>query len=311
MPDSPGAEGIIKVLMIEGPHTPLPSENVRRKGNLHGKVFINGRVYSGDIDILSDEKGLYIVTNLPFERYIEGVVASEVSSEWEMEALKAQAVASRTYAAFYKSLNAGKAFHLTSSVLHQAYRGKNIDPMIKLAVERTRGEILLYDGRPIKALYHSTCAGKTELPEEVWGERYPYLRSVDCNSRGSPYENWQREFTFDEISSATGINGLKYIEIASHTSTGRVRSLRLYTTDGQSPVVELKATDFRRILGYRRLPSTQFSLRNIGNGIIINGSGWGHGVGLCQWGALEMARQGKDYREILAHYYPGAMIKKW
>ncbi len=302
------AEDFIKILMLENPDNPMPSKQAESLGKLNGKVFINGQFYVGYFEVKRDENGLYIINDLPFERYIEGVVASETGKEWEIEALKAQAVISRTYAIFYKTLKTKKDFHLTSSVLHQVYKGNNTSPLIRRAVKETEGEILIYEGYPIKAFYHSTCVGKTELPEEVWGGDYPYLKSVDCNSKNSPYENWQRRFSFEKIEKALGISSIEDISIASYTSTGRVKTLNIVAANTSE--MEVKATDLRKLLGYRELPSTHFSLIIKESGYaIFDGKGYGHGVGLSQWGALEMAKQGKNYKEILKHYYPGTILK--
>ncbi|MBI5100202.1 MAG: SpoIID/LytB domain-containing protein [Nitrospirae bacterium] len=298
----------VRILMLESPREPLPAEQAEKVERLTGKVFFKGQSYSGSFDIMKDENGLYVINNLPFEKYIEGVVASEVGKDWEIEALKAQAVIARTYAIFNKNLNTENMFHLTSSVLHQVYKGDNTDPFITQAVEGTKGEILTYEGNPINALYHATCEGKTELPEEVWVESYPYMKSVECNGVNAPYESWQKKFTFEQISKALGINGIKDIYIASYTSTGRSKTLKIVTETSE---IEIKATDLRKLLGYRELPSTHFSITKNDTEIIFNGKGYGHGVGLSQWGALEMARKGKTYKEILAHFYPGTAIMKY
>jgi len=314
----PQAEDNIRVLMLDDPDSPLPSERTESMGKLNGKIFFKGESYAGLIEVRRDEKGLYIIDDLPFEKYIEGVVASESGAGVETEALKAQAVISRTYALFHKNLNKEKEYDLTSSVLHQVFKENNINPQITRAVEDTKGEILTYEGAPVETLYHSICIGKTELPEEVWGGgSYPYLKSVDCNSKNTPYDNWKREFTLDEIGKAAGISGgIKDIAIASYTSTGRVKTLKI-AADAAGTVLEIKATDLRKSLGYKRLPSTDFSitkgaegLSDKQSGVTLEGRGWGHGVGLCQWGATEMAREGKNYKEILAHYYPGTSLEK-
>ncbi|MBI5408033.1 MAG: SpoIID/LytB domain-containing protein [Nitrospirae bacterium] len=325
------ADDTIKILMMDSPNDPLPSEKAERIEDLEGKVFFNGQAYSGSLEIMMDENGLYVINNIPFEKYVEGVVASEIGRDWELEALKAQAVISRTYAIFHKNMNKEESFHLTSSVLHQAYKGNNAAPLITRAVEATRGEILIYEGKPINALYHSTCEGKTELPEEVWGGGFPYLKSVECNCKNAPYEHWQRRFTLEEIGKALGIDGMKDISIASYTSTGRVKTLKAIAEQNppsppfskggniESPPLEkgdvggffemqIKATELRKLLGYKELPSTNFSLTTTDAEVIFDGKGYGHGVGLSQWGALEMAKEGKTYREILEHFYPGTTI---
>jgi len=304
------SEDTIKVLMHESPYDPLPSPEAAKINSLTGQLFMNGQFYYGSLEIFKDKNGIYAINNLPFEEYIEGVVAAEIGREWEPEALKAQAVISRTYAAFYKRYNSSNSYHITSSTLHQLYKGKNEDPLITDAVKATAGEILTYHNQPIKSFFHATCGGKTEVPEEIWKESYPYLPSVDCYGKNSPYDNWQRRFSLKEISGALEFGNIEEINISSYTATGRVKTL---TITGQNKsgdsTIEIKATELRKLLGYKELPSTQFSLSKTGDGIIFTGKGFGHGVGLSQWGALEMARQGKNYREILAHFYPGAILK--
>jgi stage II sporulation protein D len=122
-----------------------------------------------------------------------------------------------------------------------------------------------------------------------------------------PYEHWQRRFRLDEIEEALGLNGIKDMRITSFTSTGRVELLRVVTEDSE---IEIKAIDLRKLLGYKELPSTQFSLIIEEGDIIFEGGGYGHGVGLSQWGAQELANEGKNYKEILEYYYPGTALKK-
>jgi stage II sporulation protein D len=301
------AEDTIKVLIVENPNDPLPAEKAEKIGHLKGEIFINDNFYRGSIEVRRDEKGLHFINELPFEKYIEGVVAAETGENWAVEALKAQAVISRTYAIYQKNLNTGKDYHITSSVLHQVYKGDNTNEIISQAVKETEGEILTYKGNPIEAFYHSTCRGKTELPDVVWGESYPYLKSVPCRGEHSPYEHWQRRFRLDEIEEALGLNGIKNMRITSFTSTGRVELLRVVTEDSE---IEIKAIDLRKLLGYKELPSTHFSLIIEGGDIIFEGGGYGHGVGLSQWGAQELANEGKNYKEILEYYYPGTALKK-
>jgi stage II sporulation protein D len=301
------AEDSIRVLIIEDPYGALPSEDAEKMGTLKGDVFINNNIYHGFFDIRRDNNGLHFINVLSLERYVEGVVAAEIGPDWAYEAMKAQAVISRTYAMYQRAINEKNLYHLTSSVLHQVYRGDTENEMVKKAVKETRGQILTYNGKPIKAFYHATCAGSTELPEAVWGESFPYLRSVACMGKGSPYEQWTRRFSINKIEDVLGLNDIKSINIKSFTSTGRVDILTVMTGDSE---IEVRAVDLRRLLGYRELPSTDFIVMIKGNDVIFEGKGYGHGVGLSQWGALEMALEGKDYKEILAHYYPGTELKR-
>jgi stage II sporulation protein D len=305
------AEDSIRILMHVDPQTPIPSDDSEVLGRVNGKVFHRGSIYEGKLELRRNDNGMFVINNLPFSRYVAGVVASETGKDWEPEALKAQAVISRTYAVFHKEKNLEKDYHLTSGTLHQVYRSNKVSPRVKESVSATEGEVLTFDNLPIKAFYHATCEGKTELPEEVWGVRYPYYQSVDCMTRHAPYDNWRKVFDTGQIEAATGISGVEDMIISSYTSTGRAKMLILRTGDEKEGIGEreISATKLRQLLGFRDLPSTDFSVTNEKGSLIFEGRGWGHGVGLSQWGALEMARQGKNYREILSHFYPGTVLR--
>jgi stage II sporulation protein D len=290
------------------PRVPAKNERIEKLGSMKGDLLVMGTRYTGDIDIWKGKNGLYIINELPLENYIKDVVAAEVSADWDMEALKAQAVISRTYAVYQKRMNGDSLYHIVSSVLDQVYKGNNPDERINSAVEQTKGEILTYNGKPIQAFYHSTSEGSTENAEEVFGKSYPYLKSVESTCDISPYSVWERKIKLSEIEEALNIPGIKKISIKSYTSTKRVKELSITGASGSSAMI---ATDFRKALGWSRLPSTNFTLTIDGDSGYFEGKGYGHGVGLCQWCALAMARQGKNYREILAYYYPGTTIQMY
>ena len=305
------AEDTIRVLIPNNSdiNEAILTEDARKIGNLNGKLSTNGQIYNGRIEVRRDKNGLLFINELPFEKYVEGVVAQEIGKGWDMEAMKVQAVIARTYAAYYKNVNEGKDYHLTSTVLSQVYKGENIDPWVAAAVKETEREILTYEGKPIEAFYHSTSGGKTEIPEEVWGKKksYPYLRSVVSHDESSPYYQWKRKFSFEDIEKAVGIKGVKDISITTFTATGRAKTIKMLTGDSAK---EVNAAELRRLLGYKELPSTFFTIEAGGREVVFIGKGYGHGVGLSQWGALEMAKQGKTYKEILEYYYPGAVLGK-
>ncbi len=298
----------IKVLILEDNQITLPDkdEKIVMLGNVEGNLLLNGAHYSGNIEVWRGDKGLYIINELPLEEYVESVVAAEVGTNWDLEALKTQAVITRTYAVYQKAMNPTARFHLTSSVLHQVYKGNNSQTLISYAVKDTAGEILTYGGKPIEALYHSTSVGRTESPEEVFGKSYPYLKSVETNCELSPYWVWERKIPKEEIEKALNIKDMDDIAINTYTSTGRVKELGIETESGHSVI---KATEFRKLLGWSRLPSTDFHMKVNGDSITFEGKGYGHGVGLCQWCALQMAREGKSYKEILSFFYPGTEIQ--
>jgi stage II sporulation protein D len=298
----------IKILIVNEIYPKIPSRNekIEKLGSVQGELLVMGSRYAGNIDVWKGENGLYIINELPLEEYVRDVVAAEISPEWDMEALKAQAVVSRTYALYQKTKNGNSLYHLASSVLHQVYKGKNTDMRIAYAVSATTGEVLMFDGTIIESLYHSTCGGKTENPGEVFAKNYPYMRSVESNCDLSPYSVWERNIRLDEIEKALAIEHIQDISIEAYTSTNRVRQLSIKSGFG---ITTVNATDFRKALGWNRLPSTNFTLTRTGREITFQGRGYGHGVGLCQWCMLRMAREGKKYTEILSFFYPGTTIQ--
>jgi stage II sporulation protein D len=297
----------IKVLILDGQFVELPEEGEKLKklGKSNGQLVVGSGGYRGDFEIWRGQQGLHIINELPLENYVAGVVKAETGENWAYEALKAQALIVRTYVIFQKHKNRGRQFHVTSSVLHQVYRGENADTLVMRAVQETAGEILTYNREPIVAYYHSTSGGRTELPEEVFGSSYPYLTSVDTECHLSPLCIWIRRVPIGEIEDAAGIAGIEDMRVVSHTATGRVREVEIASGSGTATYL---AKDLRRVLGWKKLPSTWFTLRVMGENVVFEGKGYGHGVGLDQWSALEMALDDKDYREIVSYFYPGTEI---
>lgn len=307
---SHAADMTIRVLVVDtaAPRIPEQNEKVDRIGNKYSAVILNGVKYTGSIEVWQGERGLYVVSEIPLEEYLKGVVAAEVGNSWDREVLKAQAVAARTYALYQKSNHGNQkiGYDLTSSVLHQVYKGGSIPENIRRAVEDTRGQVLTWQGEPILAYYHSTSCDFTEEASEVFGKTYPYLARAAADCSLSPYLMWERKLPASDIEKALRVRNVTDIKINSHTAGGRVRDVRI-SRDGGVDVVPAK--DLRRLLGWDRLPSTDINgLRRQGEVWIFEGRGFGHGVGMCQWSALKMAKDGATYRDILARFYPGADI---
>lgn len=260
------------------------------------------------------------ITEMDMEEYIINVVAGEVYPTYEPEALKAQAVAARTYL-MYKILGGGCANGgdiCTESTHCQAYKtnekmlsqwGENYEKYytaIKDAVQKTKGEIVKYDNKPICALYHSSSVGKTEDCVSVFGSNHPYLKSVSSivgedNSEYSKDMTFTKQEFIEKVNKAFSLELTEIsIKIISYTSAGRVSTLKL----GEKSV---KATALRKALGLR---STDFVFEKTNDEITFTMKGYGHGVGLSQVGAQEMAKAGKTYKEILTHYYTGTTVEK-
>jgi len=297
----------IRVLILDDSYKSVPDlDKIKRVGNMEGKLLYKGIEYQGRIEIFKGQYGLFVVNELPLENYVKSVVQAEVGKNWPLEALKAQAVTVRTYALFNINHTRNEIYHLVSSTLSQMYKGYTTDPDIEKAVDATKGEILTYDGKPINALYHSTSGGRTELPEEVFMTKYPYLKSVKSDCSTSPYFMWERRITKKELSDMLHIPPVKSVEVTERTKTDRAKTV-LIKTDGEDTA--LKATVLRKKLGWKKLPSTWFSVKNHSDYIIFDGRGYGHGVGMCQWSAMEMAKKGISYKKILSTFYPNTIIQ--
>lgn len=307
------AETTIRVLLsgANGVKIPQKDEAVERIAVSTGEVIFGGMQYFGKIEIWRGKNGLYVVNELPLEEYVKGVVSGEVGKTWDAEALKAQAVISRTYVLMQKAGggNGALPYDVTSSVLHQVFKGGDIPETIAQAVRDTKGEVLTYEGKVIVAYFHSTSGGMTEDAAEVFGKGYPYLKPVETNSELSPYFLWQKKITAKDMEKAAGVRNLKDISIDSYTASGRVRDFLFVNGSGSTKVA---AKTLRQSLGWEKLPSTFVTSIMRDNGAyIIEGRGYGHGVGLCQWSALLMAREGKTYKDILAYFYQGTILQQY
>ncbi len=264
---------------------------------------VNGMVVRGDVVAVLQPAGVLLVNVLPLEDYLVGVLGSEMPRSFPIEALKAQAVAARTYALQKKLEQYGQPFHLGSSVISQVYGGlKAEDPRTREAVEATRGLVLTFDLQPIEAYFHSSCGGRTESGAQALGRDLPYLKPVSCPCAALPSSQWSMALSNDQLKSALGGKpaGMK---VEGRTATGRVTRVHY------APNRSLDAVTFRQRLGYTKLKSLQFQMKATSTGWMIHGQGFGHGAGMCQWGAKVLADKGEDFRQILSHYYPGTELQ--
>lgn len=302
-------------------------------------LHLNGMPYRGALEVTQGEnrRSLLVLNVVHLEDYIRGVVAAEMGKlSWqEMEALKAQAVAARTYSLDRVGRSTNEGYDLEATVADQIYSGVQAEnPLANRAVELTRGEVLTYQGKLISAYYHANSGGKTEYIEKVWDKpRQDYLIPIEDGSFCSWSENytWVETWTKETLErnltkflnpSVPGRNAepinLANLCIRKRSASGRVEILDVVTDWGTYPIC---GDRIRR--GLRRgsnsnsiTPSTWFDLeiRRDGTGsmqqVIARGRGNGHGVGMCQTGAIGMARKGYSYKDILRHYYPGTEIRE-
>ncbi len=255
--------------------------------------------------------------NLKFEEYITGVVAGEMEKGWPENAYAAQAIIARTFALTYMDEN--KTNVISGSYKYaQEYMPENVTPELAEAVKKTRGEVVVYKDDYIKGWFHSSAAGQTTSAKVGLAfpdAEPPYIKSVDSPDDQAPEDikNWSNTFTSSEINEALekmgkNIGGLSNIEIVSKDKTGRAIDLKF---TGSSGSVKVKAANFRNQLDPKKLKSTKISkISKAEQGYSFTGSGFGHGVGMSQWGAYAFAKQGKSPEEIIYHYFKDIEIVK-
>ncbi|MGE5247631.1 MAG: SpoIID/LytB domain-containing protein, partial [Verrucomicrobiota bacterium] len=255
-----------------------------------------------------------VVAVVPLETYVAAVVSREVPERFHPEALAAQAVASRTYAVGAARNPRDAEYDLAGSVEDQVFEGiDNVAPVFRAAAEETRGLVVLYRGELARTVFHSTCGGRTESAANAWGWDVPYLRSQRCEDcSASPVYRWEYRMSEAEghrVARALGLppGGEIGITVSARTSTGRASRVRL-ASGGVAR--EAQAAEFRRVAGYARVRSLMFEVTKQSGGWSFAGRGYGHGVGMCQYGANGMAKAGHGFREILARYYPGTVVAK-
>lgn len=335
--------GQVRVVRADGVPTvwtegPLVARDERDDG-----VAIERRRYRGDLLIYGGDNGVVMINRLKIDEYLRGVVPLEIGTRAESDfaAIQAQAVAARTYAFMHLADDPQRLYDVSAGVSDQVYGGAGAgNAVADRAIESTQRLVLTYGGRVVNAPYHSVCGGSTAAASEVWRSNdEPYLQPVSDRIPGTsryycdiaPRFRWTRvldgptldaalarylsEYAAGGAVSATREPGhARDVQISSHTGSGRVGALTISTDRGNFTV---RGNDTRFLLrppGGEILNSTYFSVEvtNADNGTIsrltIRGSGNGHGVGMCQWGAIGRARAGQDFRTILRTYYPGTSV---
>ncbi len=339
-------------------------------------IEVNNKKYRGDINIhiTNGKSGMTVVNILSVEKYLYGVIAKEISPNWSLEAVKAQAVAARTYAFYSRNKHQNDGYDVCPTTDCQVYGGREGEvPRGIKAVDDTVDQVILYKDKLIPAYFHSSSGGYTENSENIWGTYLPYLRGVVDYDQGSPHYKWEKQFTPNELREllikagynigtiqAIGISPLAIqpMDTTDRGVSGRVKNIRFIGANG---TIQLTGEKLRTILSLKSslfdvhimLPvqkSIEFEISdgigNVGNKkveinlpptsekgyftdkedlhrisgrpneiISISGFGWGHGLGLSQWGAKVMAEKGPQndptyFKEILKHYYQGVEVRK-
>jgi len=268
------------------------------------RVFLfQGKAYRGSLTLYPKGGGLRAVNSLDLEQYLVSVVGSEMPTSWPSAALEAQAVAARTFAVY--RLRERKSWNYNLSAADLAYGGLDAEAISsRQAVEETRGIVLRYSGDLFPTYFHSTCGGGTTSVTKVFrGPDIPPLQGVQCGwCSESPVFRWTKELSQRELTRALSELDVGLVESIKPLQTEPYGYPRWIEVNGK----KIDANKFRLTVGANVIKSTAFQVARRGTKFVFKGKGWGHGVGLCQWGAYGLAVGGKDWSEILDYYYPGA-----
>jgi stage II sporulation protein D len=318
----------------------------RRDGGSQGVVLLEGQLFRGRLQLSRQGQNLQAINHVSLESYLAGVVGSEMPASWPLDALRAQAVAARTYALAQRRPAA--PYDVKATVASQVYRGISAETAsTREAVASTRSQVLMHDGALINAVFHSSSGGSTENSGEMWSRQLPYLVSVPDFDQTSPVHQWEK--SFDPLALRRAFretDGVAAIQVLDTSSTGRVRRARIL---GPAGSLEVSGNELRQRLGLRstfvtfRLEPSSTAPESISGSLrrlmatdgppppqlgtpepaapaqppspvalpslLVSGRGFGHGVGMSQWGAHALALRGEDYRRILSHYYRGAELR--
>ena len=278
-------------------------------------LTLDGQPFRGRLDVVTANGALTAVNVVELESYLQGVLKDEIPAGWPAEASKAMAIAARTYAVYQRVQNPGGLFHLRATTASQVYKGaRGEDARTNWAVQATRGQILAFGGQPLPAFYHSCSGGATEDATDVFGLEYHNVPGVkDDFSKACPNALWIEQLTPRQIEGGLVRAGYQVGRILAiqdliRSRTGRILRIEVRHTQG---ALVLEGRRFREALGNEVLRSTDFEVRTDGNAFTFVGRGAGHGVGMSQWGAKEMADLAYQHRDILKFYYPLAAVAVW
>jgi stage II sporulation protein D len=288
---------------------------------LRGKtIFIDGRQWPQPVTFVAGVKSkINAVISVPLEDYVAGVVAGEMPAAWPMEALMAQAIASRSYVLAQLHHQDKQLFDTDSSQNNQVYKWVR-DPKkgkmwrIEEAVKRTAGTVLLdKKGEPLWAYYHADCGGHTEEPHAVWNNKMFFGTVKEASCPANPQARWQANVSMSlanaKLQPILEKKGrIVDVELGEPTQSGRIRNMKLKLADGTEQ--SIRTNQFRQQVGFGWIKSTMFGMSKRGENLFFTGQGFGHGVGLCQWGTRALAKSGKSHLAILKNYYPLAKIDR-
>ena len=272
-----------------------------------GFVYIGDRWFRGRTLVVPTDKGLTAVNWVDMEEYLYSVIGGEMDTSWPQEALKAQAIAARTYALYEREKQRNNpVYDLGDSPDRwQIYKGVSSEsPTTYGAVDTTAGQVLTYKNNIILSVFHACSGGHTENVEDVWGNTLPYLRAVQDYDQNVSECNWQKIFSPAEISAR--ISGVGNVKDMIPETYSPFRSIKVLRIVGDKGTKVLRGEEVRTAL---KLKSTRFQVKKGADGsFVLQGLGYGHALGMSQWGAYNLALKGANHLQILGHYYQGVAL---
>ena len=291
----------------------LFSEEKIRIASLRDKgIEVNGTLYEGEIDVERTLNGLDIVNRVELEEYLKGVLPKEVSYLWPMSTLKAQAIASRSFAVVEVLRRGNKSYDVTADTFSQVYGGRSAERWrTTRAVDATKGKVLEYGGKVLPAYFHSCCGGHTEDAAVLWGHSPEPLKGVKSTwCRWTPHFRWRTKVTTQDILEKLNERGYYFDKIDDIKTGPRDASNRVeyLSIKSGNKWFEIPAKDLMTAVGRKTIRSANFRVKKYPLFYLFSGYGWGHGVGMCQWGAFSLGLRWWSDKRMLEHFYPGAKI---
>jgi stage II sporulation protein D len=284
----------------------------------NGVVWIGDRWYRGRTIITPTSGGLTAINYVDLESYLYSVLGGEMNGNWPQEALKAQAVAARSYALFRRTRDGNSSFDLCDTARCQVYRGVQDESTgTQTAVNATAGQVLTYNGTIIEALFHSSSGGHTENVEDVWGTRVPYLRAVQDYDQNAPVYSWNKIISRNELGNIVGLGPITAVNpVGNPTAGGSYRQLEFISGSTKKRVTTETLRDNLNLRSAKitivpQIITTKSSSKDqTTTSFVIQGKGFGHGLGMSQYGAKGMAERGDNYEKIALHFFQNTKLTK-
>jgi len=271
-----------------------------------GMVYWQGQAYRGNLHLVATFEGILVINVLPLEDYLRGVIAEEMFANWHIEALKAQAVAARTYV--LNTLDPHAPFDICATFECQQYGGITAEhPRSDAAVAATQGMVVTYNGGFARTYYHADSGGYTASSTEVWGETANYLIGTPDTVTTTPHRRWQHTINAEQVTASLqrygyDVDTVQGLRILETSASGRVSKLEV----NANPTIQLAGPQLHNLLREWGFKSTKFTMTSA---VSATGDGWGHGVGMSQYGAKALAENDYTFQQILMFYYPNTQLQ--